>query len=241
MPRPIRPTDEIARPIWFVPLLITLRVVARPSITEERRRQILEAAAGVIAERGLCEARISDIAARIGTSPALILYYFPSKDALLAEALAFRDQQFFDGIERGMEEGAGAAARLVQLIEASCPPSEPMDRPDNEWLLWLDVWTRSRQDPDLSAQRVRLDGLMRSTISGIVREGIKTGEFQKTDPDRFAVMLAALIDGLAIQVLLQDPSVSASTMRDLCLEAAASQLGPSMKSLAAAASTRRGR
>ena len=84
--------------------------------------------------------------ARIGASPALILYYFPSKDALLAEALAFRDQLFFDGVEQGMEEGAGAAARLGQLIEASCPPSEPLDRPDNEWLLWLDVWTRSRHD-----------------------------------------------------------------------------------------------
>jgi hypothetical protein len=38
---------------------------------------------GSSAERGLCEARISDIATRIGTRPALILYYFPSKDALL--------------------------------------------------------------------------------------------------------------------------------------------------------------
>ena len=159
--------------------------MARPSITEERRRQILEAAAGVIAERGLCEARISDVAARIGASPALILYYFPSKDALLAEALAFRDQLFFDGVEQGMEEGAGAAARLGQLIEASCPPSEPLDRPDNEWLLWLDVWTRSRHDAELSAQRARLDDLMRSTIAGIVRDGIKSGEFQKVDPDRF--------------------------------------------------------
>lgn len=180
------------------------------------------------------------MAARIGASPALILYYFPSKDALLAEALAYRDQQFFDGVEQRMEEGVGAAARLGQLIEASCPPAEPLDRPDNEWLLWLDVWTRSRHDADLSAQRIRLDGLMRSTISGIVRDGIKSGEFHKVDADRFAVMLSALIDGLAIQVLLQDPSVSAATMRELILDTAASQLGTTMKSLAAAASPRRG-
>ena len=213
----------------------------RPSITEERHRQILEAAAGVIAERGLCEARISDIAARIGASSALILYYFPSKDALLAEALAFQDQQFFDGVEQGMEEGAGAAARLGQLIEASCPPSEPLDRPDNEWLLWLDVWTRSRHDPDLSAQRARLDGQMRATISGIVNDGIKTGEFEKVDPDRFAVTLSALIDGLAIQVLLQDPSVPAATMRDLCLETVATHLGTDIKSLVGAPSPKRGR
>jgi hypothetical protein len=127
------------------------------------------------------------------------------------------------------------------LIEASCPPSEPLDRPDNEWLLWLDVWTRSRHDADLSAQRARLDDQMRATIAGIVRDGIKTGEFQKVDPSRFAVMLSALIDGLAIQVLLQDPAVSALTMRDLCLDTAASQLGTTMKSLVGAAPAKRER
>jgi AcrR family transcriptional regulator len=211
--------------------------MARPRITEERRRQILEAAAAVMAERGVCEARISDVAARIGMSPALILYYFPSKDALLADALAYRDQQFFESVAQGVEEGADAAAsRLRRLIEASCPPSEFVERTDSEWLLWLDVWTRSRHDPELSAERARLDGLFRAQIADIVRDGIKSGQFEKIDPDRFAVMLSALIDGLAIQVLLQDPSVDSATMQDLCLDIAASYLGPAVKGKAGAAS-----
>jgi AcrR family transcriptional regulator len=213
----------------------------RPRITEERRRQILEAAAAVMAERGVCEARISDIATRIGVSPALVLYYFPTKDALLAEALAFRDQQFFDGVAQEVIDDASATARLRQLIEASCPPSESVERTDSEWLLWLDVWTRSRHDPDLSAERARLDEMFRTTITEIVRDGIKLGEFERVDPRRFAVTLSALIDGLAIQVLLQDPSVDAALMRDLCLDLAASHLGPGIKSRAGATAARRGR
>jgi AcrR family transcriptional regulator len=204
--------------------------MARPRITEERRRQILEAAAAVMAERGVCEARISDVAARIGTSPALILYYFPSKDALLAEALSYRDQRFFEGVAQGVEDDARASSRLRQLIEASCPPNESVERTDSEWLLWLDVWTRSRHDPQLSAERARLDEMFRSTIVEIVRDGIKSGEFEKVDANRFAITLSALIDGLAIQVLLQDPSVDAAMMRDLCLELAAANLGPAVKS-----------
>lgn len=215
--------------------------MARPRITEERRRQILEAAAAVMAERGVCEARISDIAARIGTSPALILYYFPSKDALLAEALAYRDQQFFEGVAQGVEDDARAGSRLRQLIEASCPPTESVERTDSEWLLWLDVWTRSRHDPQLSAERERLDAMFRSTIAEIVRAGIKSGEFEKVDANRFAITLSALIDGLAIQVLLQDPSVDAAMMRDLCLDLAAANLGPAVKSRVAASSARQAR
>src|SRR5438093_524635 len=65
-------------------------VVTRRKLSEVRRRQILQATVTVIGERGLCDTRISDIAERAGASSALVLYYFGSKDRLLAEALAFQ-------------------------------------------------------------------------------------------------------------------------------------------------------
>lgn len=202
----------------------TILSVARPRITDERRRQILEAAAAVIAERGFCDARISDIAARIGTSPALILYYFPGKDVLLAEALAYRDQQFLDGVASELTETDTATERLRSLIEASCPPDKPLEK-DSEWLLWLDVWTRSRHDETLAKTREDMDRMFRTTIEGIVEDGIRTGDFQQVDVSDFAIILSALIDGLAIQVLLADPSVDSATMRRLCLGFAQSQIG----------------
>lgn len=198
--------------------------VARPRITDERRRQILEAAANVIAERGVCDARISDIAARIGTSSALILYYFPGKDTLLAEALAYRDQQFFDGVASGLPEDETPSKRLQSLIEASCPPDEPLEK-DSEWLLWLDVWTRSRHDETLANTRMSMDRLFRSAIEEIVAAGINEGDFQGVEVTDFAINLSALIDGLAIQVLLADPAVDSANMRRLCLGFAKSQLG----------------
>ena len=56
----------------------------------------MEAAVHVIGERGYCDTRIADIAARAGTSSALVIYYFESKDRLLAEALSYSEEQFFD-------------------------------------------------------------------------------------------------------------------------------------------------
>jgi len=202
--------------------------MARPSMTEERRRQILEAAAAVIAERGVCDARISDIATRIGTSPALILYYFPGKDALLAEALAYRDQQFFDSVASELTEADSPSRRLEALIEASSPPDEPLEQ-DSEWLLWLDVWTRSRHDDTLAKTRMRMDNLFRAAIEEIVSDGIEKADFQSVAVKDFAINLSALIDGLAIQVLLKDPAVDSATMRRLCLVFARTQLGMSIR------------
>ena len=189
--------------------------MARPRITDERRRQILEAAVAVMAERGVCDARISDIARRIGASSGLILYYFPSKDSLLAEALAYRDQQFFDSVSEGLSDGITPMQRLIELIDASCPPDHPLEA-DSEWLLWLDTWTRSRHDQNLAATRARMDKLFRKAIADIVRQGVERGDFRSADPRLFAIHLAALIDGLAIQVLLEDPAVNSSQMKAIC-------------------------
>jgi AcrR family transcriptional regulator len=199
--------------------------VARPRITEERRLQILEAAAAVIAERGICDTRIADVAARIGSSPALILYYFPTKDTLLIEALAHRDKEFFDHVAGAAAPGAGAVERLEVFIDACVPPSESLDRNDNEWQLWLETWSRSRHDPGLAAERARMDSLFRAALADIARDGITEGSFTQVDADTFALLLSSLIDGLAIQVLLKDPHVSPEVMRTLCRHLAFQQLG----------------
>jgi AcrR family transcriptional regulator len=198
--------------------------VPRPRITDERRQQILEAAAAVIAERGICDTRIADVAARIGSSPALILYYFPSKDALLIEALAHRDQQFFDHVAGGMDPSSGPVERLERLIEASVPPSEVVSDEDNEWHLWIETWSRARHDRGLAAERARMDALFRKTVADVVHDGITEGVFIHDDPEAFALLLTCLIDGLAIQVLLRDPDVTPDVMRDLCLRTARREL-----------------
>jgi len=52
---------------------------------EDRKTQLLEAAAALFEDRGYAETRISDIAATAGVAKGLLYWYFPSKDALLAE------------------------------------------------------------------------------------------------------------------------------------------------------------
>ncbi|HVR76980.1 MAG TPA: TetR/AcrR family transcriptional regulator [Acidimicrobiia bacterium] len=187
----------------------------RPSLTASRRNEILAATSATIANRGLCDTRIADIADHIGASPALILYYFPSKAALLTEALVYQDQVFHEAVKGELEAAESAAAKLSILIEASCPTTHTSnDNPDG-WLLWPAAWEMSRHDPTLAAARARLDEAWRAQIATIVQEGIVAGEFQSVTASDFAVQLAALLDGLAIEVMLGDSTVDANRMRKL--------------------------
>jgi AcrR family transcriptional regulator len=74
-----------------------------------RREQMLHAAAELIGERGFSETRIADVARRAGVSPALVIYYFSTKDELLTEALRFSERSSY----------ADVAAELGRLRRAS--------------------------------------------------------------------------------------------------------------------------
>lgn len=187
----------------------------RPSLTESRRNEILAATSATIADRGLCETRIADIANHIGASPALILYYFPSKAALLTEALVYQDQVFHEAVREELDNAASAGARLSILIEATCPKTGQAAGEPDGWALWPAAWEMSRHDPTLAAARARLDEAWRAQIAAIVQEGITSGEFEPVSVSDFAIQLAALLDGLAIEVMLGDPTVDADRMRKL--------------------------
>jgi AcrR family transcriptional regulator len=199
-------------------------MAGRRRLSEARRVQILDAAAQVIGRRGLCETRIADIASVAGTSSALVLYYFGSKDRLLAEALTYADERFYDETVEGLSEVGSARDRLVRLIDLSCPYEREGDRLDT-WVLWLELWNRSPRDAEVAASRHRLDRRWRDAIADIVRDGIASGEFEAVDPDDFALRFASLVDGLAIQVVLDDPDVPRSRMLEVCLRIAGEELG----------------
>jgi AcrR family transcriptional regulator len=197
----------------------------RPQIDHIRRPQLLKAAADVIAERGLAGTRIADVAERVGTSSAAILYWFSSKDELLAEALIADEERFAEELVVALAAVEDPAAKLMRLIDACVE--------DNNWTMWIEIWARARHDDRLRRARQELDDDWRALISRIVRDGIRIGIFSPANADEAALTLAALIDGLAVQVTLSDSTITRNFMRELCIEAADRLLGADLRSAAA--------
>jgi AcrR family transcriptional regulator len=186
----------------------------RPSTAHVRRPAILEAAAEVISERGVSNTRISDVAERAGTSAPGVLYWFATKDELLAEALTFSDDRFYEGLAGELSGLSTATDRLKRLVELW--PAEG----DGETVLWMELWVRALRDPKLASTRVRLDRRWREAIADVVREGQASGEFGGDDADDLALLLGAVMDGFAIQLALDDPAVTTEVVRRHCLDLA---------------------
>jgi AcrR family transcriptional regulator len=193
---------------------------------KDRHAEILEAAARVITDRGLADTRISDIAERCGVSPGLILYYFESKDRLLVEALTSANDQFYLRLSREMRRMDSARDQLQRLIELSVPGLLPEYERLDEWALWIEIWVRALRDQKLAQEREVLDRRWRQSIADIIRHGRSTGEFPEgDDADQLGLELGAMIDGLAVQTLMNDTAFSPQRMFEVCMDVSGRLIG----------------
>src|ERR1700757_2496149 len=90
---------------------------------ESRREQMLRAALEVIVERGYADTRIADVAERAGTSPALVIYYFKTRDQLLTEALGYSEDLWYATGTSRLESIATAAGQLTEMIAMTLLPA----------------------------------------------------------------------------------------------------------------------
>jgi AcrR family transcriptional regulator len=202
-----------------------MRVQANNAGTaDQRREQMLRAALDVIAERGYADSRIADVAERAGTSPALVIYYFKTKDQLLTEAIRFSEDNWYEAGMGRMAEIPTAAGKLEEIVAMSCLP-EADSEPVGSWTLWLDLWAQALRHPEVAGVRQKFDERWRELICSLVMEGQEAGEFGPVDPLDFTVLLSSLLDGLAVQIALSDPTVDASRAFELSMRFAAAQLG----------------
>jgi len=191
--------------------------VRRPTV-DERRNEILEAAISVVIERGFGATRVSDVAKRLDISTGLVHYHFESKEQLLTEALRY-----------------AAAADLARLREAAATGTalEKLDRvfslyspveAEPGWMLWIDGWGEALRSPDLQKISQELDLEWQEVLEQIVREGVASGEFRCDDPHATAWRLAALLDGLGLQVTVHHGLLSRDELLSWVREAACREL-----------------
>lgn len=191
---------------------------------EARRIEMLHAAAELICERGFGDTRIADVAKRAGVSSALVIYYFGTRDRLLVDALRHSEESFYEVAEQMLAEVTSLRERLSLLIKWTCVPSADNEIP-GAWGLWFDLWAQAFRHDEVKAGRVELDARWRQMIVDAIRSAEASSELEiEVDARMFALEFGALLDGLSIQVALEDPEVDSSVAYDIAMRFAEREL-----------------
>ncbi len=181
---------------------------------------MLRAAAELICERGFGDTRIADVGKRAGVSSALVIYYFGTRDRLLVDALRYSEEMFYEAAETMLADVTSVRERLSLLIRWNCVPEETIEIPGS-WGLWFDLWAQALRHDEIRAARVELDARWRKMIVDAIKSG---GLDKKVNARMFALEFAALLDGLSIQVALDDPELDSAMAYDIAMRFAEREL-----------------
>jgi AcrR family transcriptional regulator len=192
---------------------------------EGRRIQMLRAAAELICERGFSETRIADVAKRAGVSSALVIYYFGTRDRLLVDALRHSEESFYEAAEKMLAEVSSLRERLSLLIRWTCvPEGQGADEIPGAWGLWFDLWAQAFRHDEVKAGRIELDARWRRMIVDALKVADSDELSSKVDARMFALEFSALLDGLSIQVALEDPEVDSEVAYQVAMRFAEREL-----------------
>lgn len=189
----------------------------RPGIHEAARRaQILRAARACIVRLGYERTTVRSVAAEAQVSTGTLVHYFRDKDTMLEAALLDKVQDTGLAFRAALTGAQSAWERLERLVVASLPDS---DEVRDEWRLWLTFWGEVTRNERLRAVSEKQHQRWTRFLARIIAAGCASGEFAVVDPQTTATQIAALIDGLAIQATLQNPTLTPTQMHQICLSA----------------------
>lgn len=160
---------------------------------EERRDEIVAAAARIGLTEGLERITLRRVADDLGVRSGLVGHYFPAVEDLVAEAFTSAALGELDALlpEESTDRAPGDAAHVLRdfLARMSGPAFDDVSR------LWLNARHLSRYRPVLHERVVRQELLWCRRVERVIASGVEEGVFRCEDPWGSAVRVMAAIDG----------------------------------------------
>ena len=168
----------------------------------DRRTRIADALMRVAAHRGLEAVSLRHVATEAGVSAGMVQHYFRTKDEMMAFALAVVREHFQARATAAVArlDGSPPIRTLLRTTFAGLLPLDDAGRADARVALAFLAYSAVR--PTTGAGLREDSAVMLTYLAGQIRTAQSAGQARADiDPDRTAVGLLALMEGLGIYLL----------------------------------------
>lgn len=178
----------------------------------DTRERLVRAAIDVFLEKGYGGSRVQDIARRAGFTAGALYVHFPSRTALLGEAIVMEGRAIVGSlVERfaGLTPGDGSVSRV--LAEYTVAESGPLD------LLLLEALALASRDAE--AREMLADALeqLESTMQQQIERGMEAGIIDAAlDVDAVRTFFSAWVLGLIVHRAVGLPIADTEAVLAVC-------------------------
>jgi AcrR family transcriptional regulator len=195
----------------------------RKILAPQRRRQIVSALFECLADCGHETVTIKDIARRANLHYGVIHYYFKSKDEIVSEMADFIISKY-EHLLLEQVQSAQSATEKIQAAIGFLVDEFIFNRRLNRVFYNL-VQMAFECEPVREALRRQLR-VYREHIGEVVREGIANGEFPAHESERTAALVVAVIEGMALQWVIDPKKLERSEVSAIIRETIERRLRP---------------
>lgn len=186
--------------------------VARRSIAEIRKEEILEAFYTVVAEKGFTKASIREIAKHAGCSYRMLLHYFKSKEEIVLAAQEQLMSVYGTDLRPGLLDKSKSATDRLNFMFSYFSDLERFSL--DFCRAWVEFWALTKVHPSISRGMQKVYEDIKTLIEDIIRDGIKTGEFRKVNPEITTNLILATSEGLTMLWSVNTENTPVETVND---------------------------
>lgn len=158
-----------------------------------KREMILETAYDLFLNKGYWDTKIIDIADAAGIGKGTVYEYFESKDEIFFELFKTKVAAGYENLSELLDKKIPCENKLKEYLDIELANMSKYTFSKN-FLVDLMMKSDAFRNPALIESIHELVKKKFTILCGIIKEGVNTGEFRKTDPELAAVSLMGAIN-----------------------------------------------
>jgi TetR/AcrR family transcriptional regulator, transcriptional repressor of bet genes len=182
---------------------------------ERRREQLIKSTINCIANRGIAGTTMADVTKDAGLSLGIVNLHFKSKDKLFEETLLYLSDEYEAYWDAALSKAPDSSTeRLVALINSDFS-TKVCER--KKLAVWFAFWGEAKSRPTYLQICAKSDKRNIDVVAELCEDLKAEGDNENVNPQAFATGLAALVNGLWLDLLMTPNEISRKEAREICL------------------------
>lgn len=196
------------------------RVAGRTVSKEQRREQLIKSTIRCIARRGIAGTTMADVTKDAGLSLGIVNLHFQSKKKLFEETLQYLSDEYETSWNRVLATAGGSPADKLAAMVRCDFSNKVCER--KKLAVWFAFWGEAKSRPTYLQICEKSDDRNIEAVAELCEELKRQGNYTSIKPRSIAFGLAALINGLWLDLLMTPTCLSRDEALGICFDYLAS-------------------